>query len=213
MTRKIIQIDENKCVGCGLCTKACHEKAIVLKNGKAKLLRDDFCDGLGNCLPVCPVDAIKFVEREAKSYDYDKVQVHKHKLREKSTGNLQNKENNSKLMQWPVQIKLVPTKTDYFDNASLLISADCSAYAYANFHNEYMQGKITIIGCPKLDNIDYTEKLTEILKNNDVKDIMIARMEVPCCSGIEIATKNAIHASEKIIPWDIVTFSVKGEII
>lgn len=160
-------------------------------------------------MPVCPVDAIKFVERDALDYNYHEVQNHKQKFIQKTPTDY----GDTKLRQWPVQIKLVPTKTDYFDNSKLLVSADCSAYSYANFHDEYMKDRVTLIGCPKLDETDYTEKLSEIIKLNDIKEIMIARMEVPCCSGIEIWTKNAIKLSGKIIPWDIVTFSVKGHII
>lgn len=209
MARRIIQIDRDKCVGCGLCTNACHEKAIALVDGKAKLIRDDFCDGLGNCLPACPVDAIHFVEREGVAYDYAEVQRHKQQFRTQTPTEY----GKTALRQWPVQIKLVPTKTDYFDQAKLLVSADCSAYAYANFHEEYIKGRVTLIGCPKLDEIDYTEKLAEIIKNNDIKEIMMARMEVPCCAGIEIWTKNAIKLSGKIIPWDIVTFTLNGHIL
>lgn len=209
MNRRIIKIDQSKCIGCGRCTNACHEKAIILIDGKAKLIRDDFCDGLGNCLPSCPVDAITFVNRDTLSYNYDKVQIHKQQLRKETPLEY----GNSQLRQWPVQIKLAPITAEYFNKSKLLISADCSAYAYANFHNEFMANRVTLIGCPKLDNTDYTEKLSAIIKNNDICEIMIARLEVPCCSGVEIWTKNAIKLSGKIIPWDIVTFSVNGHII
>ena len=191
MIRKIIKIDEDKCNGCGLCASACHEGAIAIVNKKAKLLRDDYCDGLGNCLPVCPTGAISFEEREAKAYN----------------------ENNARLSQWPVQIKLVPVNAPYFNNANLLVAADCTAYAYGNFHNEFIKNKITIIGCPKLDNTDYTEKLNDIIKSNNIKSVTVVRMEVPCCGGIEIAVKNALQNSGKFIPWSVVIISTDGQIL
>ena len=193
MIRKIIQIDEEKCNGCGACAKACHEGAIGMVNEKAKLLRDDYCDGLGDCLPTCPTGAISFVEREAAAYD--------------------EKEAKSQLMQWPCQIKLAPINAAYFDGAKLLIAADCSAYAYARMHEDFMRGKITLIGCPKLDSIDYSDKLTQIIRSNHIKSVTIVRMEVPCCGGLESATKKALQASGKFIPWQVVTLSIDGKIL
>jgi ferredoxin len=193
MVRKIIAINEEKCDGCGLCVEACHEGAIGIVDGKAKILRDDYCDGLGNCLPVCPAGAIAIEEREAKEYNKD-------------AGTIQ-----SQLTQWPIQIKLVPVNAPYFDNADLLISADCSAYAYANFHNEFMQNKITLIGCPKLDEGDYSKKLTEIISKNNLRSLTVIRMEVPCCGGIEYAVTTALKNSEKTIPWRVVVLSINGK--
>ena len=201
MIRKIIQIDEEKCIGCGLCAKACHEGAIGMVEGKAKLLRDDYCDGLGDCLPVCPTDAIKFVEREAAAYDEAAVLANKEK---KTT---------SQLRQWPVQIKLAPVNAPYFNNAHLLIAADCTAYAYANFHQDFIRNRITLVGCPKLDACDYSEKLTEIIRNNAIKSVTIVRMEVPCCGGIERAAITALQNSGKFIPWQVVTISTDGRIL
>ena len=205
MIRRIIQINEEKCNGCGLCAKACHESAIGMIDGKARLLRDDYCDGLGDCLPACPTGAIQFVEREAIAYDEAAVLENKKKQLSASK--------DSCLGQWPVQIKLAPVKAPYYENASLLIAADCSAYAYGNFHQDFMENKITLIGCPKLDAVNYSEKLTEILKNNTVKEVTVARMEVPCCGGIERAVLTALQNSGKNIPWQVVTISVKGRIL
>ena len=205
MIRRIIQIDEEKCNGCGLCAKACHESAIGMIDGKARLLRDDYCDGLGDCLPACPTGAIQFVEREAIAYDEAAVLENKKKKLSDSK--------DSCLGQWPVQIKLAPVKASYYENASLLIAADCSAYAYGNFHQDFMENKITLVGCPKLDAVNYSEKLTEILKNNTVKDVTVARMEVPCCGGIERAVLTALQNSGKNIPWQVVTISIKGRIL
>ena len=205
MIRRIIQIDEEKCNGCGLCAKACHESAIGMINGKAKLLRDDYCDGLGDCLPACPTGAIQFVEREAMAYDEAAVLENKKQQLSDSK--------DSCLGQWPVQIKLAPVKASYYENASLLIATDCSAYAYGNFHQDFMENKITLVGCPKLDAVNYSEKLTEILKNNTVKDVTVARMEVPCCGGIERAVLTALQNSGKNIPWQVVTISIKGRIL
>nr|WP_330404889.1 4Fe-4S binding protein [Clostridioides difficile] len=235
--RKIIKIDEGKCNGCGLCVEACHEEAIGMVNGKAKLLRDDYCDGLGDCLPTCPTNAISFEYREAAEYDEAAVKANMEaKKAQKKTlacgcPGSQSKSINrevsnstsisndivepkgSQLNQWPVQIKLVPTNASYLKNASLLIAADCTAYAYGNFHNKFMKNKVTLIGCPKLDEVDYAEKLTEILKENDIKNIVVTRMEVPCCGGIVNAVKTALQNSGKMIPWQIVTISVDGKIV
>ncbi|HFZ6228975.1 TPA: ATP-binding protein [Clostridioides difficile] len=237
MMRKIIKIDEEKCNGCGLCVEACHEEAIGMVNGKAKLLRDDYCDGLGDCLPTCPTNAISFEYREAAEYDEAAVKANMEaKKAQKKTlacgcPGSQSKSINrevsnstsisndiveikgSQLNQWPVQIKLVPTNASYLKNASLLIAADCTAYAYGNFHNNFMKNKVTLIGCPKLDEVDYAEKLTEILKENDIKNIVVTRMEVPCCGGIVNAVKTALQNSGKMIPWQIVTISVDGKIV
>lgn len=201
MIRKIIEIDEEKCIGCGACAAACHEGAIGMVDGKAKLLRDDYCDGLGDCLPTCPTGAISFVEREAAAYDEAAVLAAKEKERE------------SELRQWPVQIKLVPVKAPWFDGANLLVAADCTAYAYANFHQDFIKGHITLVGCPKLDAVDYSVKLTEIIRNNDIRSITVVRMEVPCCGGIENAVKIALQDSGKFIPWNVVTIATDGSII
>lgn len=197
MIRKIIEINEEKCNGCGLCAKACHENAIGMVNGKAKLLRDDYCDGLGDCLPTCPTGAITFVEREAAAYDEAAVEANKRK----------------KNRQWPIQIQLTPVNAPYFDGADLLIAADCTAFAYANFAKEIQKGKITLIGCPKLDPVDYSEKLTAILEQNDVKSVTIIRMEVPCCGGIQNTAATAMKKSGKFIPWQVLTVSVEGEVL
>ena len=202
MIRKIIHIDEEKCNGCGLCARACHESAIGIIDGKAKLLREDYCDGLGDCLPACPTNAISFVEKEAAAYDEAAVLENKKKL-----------EAHSQLQQWPVQIKLVPINAPYFDDADLLIAADCTAYAYANFHQDFIKGKITLIGCPKLDSVDYSEKLIEIIRQNNIKSVTIVRMEVPCCGGLEMAAKKALQNSGKFIPWQVVTISIDGKIL
>ncbi len=196
MIRRIIQINEEKCNGCGACAATCHESAIGMVDGKAKLLRDDYCDGLGDCLPACPTGAITFVEREAAAYDEAAVI-----------------KNQRPLQQWPVQIKLVPTSAPYFDGAKLLIAADCTAYAYANFHEDFMKGKIVLVGCPKLDSIDYSEKLEEIIRSNNITEVTIVRMEVPCCGGLEMAVKKALQNSGKFIPWQVATISVDGKIL
>ena len=205
MIRRIIEIDEDKCNGCGACAAACHEGAIGMVDGKAKLLRDDYCDGLGDCLPTCPTGAIRFVEREAAAYDEQAVLENQKKA---APAGIQP----SQLAQWPCQIKLVPVNAPYFQGAKLLIAADCTAYAYANVHQEFMRGKVTIIGCPKLD-VDYSEKLTQILENNDIKSVTILRMEVPCCGGLEMAAKKALKESGKFIPWQVVTISIDGKIL
>lgn len=208
MIRKIIHIDEEKCNGCGACATACHEGAIGIVNGKAKLLRDDYCDGLGDCLPACPMDAIHFVEREAAAYDAAAVQANMRKKQPQTAV-----PQPSQLGQWPCQIKLVPVNAPYFQGAKLLIAADCTAYAYANMHSEFMKGKITLIGCPKLDAVDYTDKLTEIIRGNDIQSVTIVRMEVPCCGGLEHAAREALRASGKFLPWQVVTISVDGKIL
>lgn len=196
MIRRIIQIDEEKCNGCGACAAACHESAIGMVDGKAKLLRDDYCDGLGDCLPACPTGTITFVEREAAAYDEAAV------IR-----------NQRPLQQWPVQIKLVPTSAPYFDGAKLLIAADCTAYAYASFHEDFKNEKIVLVGCPKLDSVDYSEKLEEIIRSNNITEVTIVRMEVPCCGGLEMAAKRALQNSGKFIPWQVATISVDGKIL
>ena len=238
MIRKRIKIDHDKCNGCGVCVNACHEGAIKMVDGKAKLVRDDYCDGLGDCLPVCPTNAISFEIREALEYNEEAVLEAKQNtscnsdnkmacgcpgtniksFNRKLTLNKSNNYNNNsyvetRLNQWPVQIKLVPINAPYFDNANLLIAADCTAYAYGNFHNDFMKNHITLIGCPKLDTGDYFEKLTEIIKNNNIKSVKVVRMEVPCCGGIELAAKKALIASGKFIPWQVITISTDGKII
>ena len=206
MKRKIIKIDEEKCNGCGLCAEACHECAIDIVDGKAKLMREDFCDGFGDCLPNCPTGAISFEEREAPEYDETAV-------KEAKNSPVSAVKPTSRLAQWPCQIKLVPTQAPFFDGAKLLIAADCTAYAYANMHEDFMKGKVTIIGCPKLDGVDYTDKLTEIIRNNDIKSVTIVRMEVPCCGGLQRAAENALKNSGKFIPWQVVTISRDGKML
>ena len=240
MIRKIIHIDEEKCNGCGLCAEACHEGAIDIIDGKAKLVREHFCDGLGDCLPNCPTGAITFEEREAPAYDETAVKESQKKkeiekaMREmhaaggcpgsrmmKFSASRQEAEEQapvsarqiSRLGQWPCQIKLLPAEAPFFDGAKLLIAADCTAYAYANMHEDFMKGKITMIGCPKLDEGDYTEKLTAIIANNDIKSVIIVRMEVPCCGGLQRAAENALQNSGKFIPWQVVTISRDGRIL
>ena len=212
MIRKIIQIDEEKCNGCGACAEACHEGAIGMVNGKAKLLRDDYCDGLGDCLPTCPTGAISFVEREAAAYDEKAVQEN---MRRKNGQDLSYAPlgAGSQLGQWPCQLKLIPINAPCFDGARLLIAADCCAYAYARMHGDFMRGKITLIGCPKLDGIDYSEKLTQIIQDNNIQSVTIVRMEVPCCGGLESAAKRAQQASGKSIPCEVATISVDGKIL
>lgn len=231
MIRKIIKINQDKCNGCGACAAACHEGAIEMINGKATLTREDYCDGLGDCLPACPTNAISFELREAPAYDEAAVLEAKRKKEEavlpcgcpgthsKTISHTQTEAEapatkiSSQLSQWPVQIKLVPVQAPYFDGARLLIAADCTAYAYGNFHNEFIRNHITLIGCPKLDEGDYTEKLIQIISLNDIQSVTIARMEVPCCGGIEAATKRALQASGKFIPWRVVTISTDGKLL
>ncbi len=235
MVRRIIEIDRDKCNGCGACAEACHEGAIAMVDGKAQLMRDDYCDGLGDCLPTCPTGAITFVEREAAAYDEQAVMENKQrKMREQGmklpcgcpgsqSRNIQREaapaaeapcaEQPSRLSQWPVQIKLVPVNAPYFDGARLLIAADCTAYAYAAFHERFIKGHITLVGCPKLDSVDYAEKLTEIICSNDIKSVTVVRMEVPCCGGLEMAAKKALQQSGKFIPWQVVTVTVDGRLV
>ena len=231
MIRRMIHIDEEKCNGCGACAAACHEGAIEMVNDKAKLTREDYCDGLGDCLPACPTGAITFEEREAPAYNEEAVRMAKMKQHgiklPCGCPGTQSKAIKrdvrpvvescarvpSRLMQWPCQIKLVPVNAPYFDNANLLIAADCTAYAYGNFHEEFIRNHITLIGCPKLDEGDYADKLTQIIANNNIKSVKVVRMEVPCCGGIENAVKRALQASGKFIPWSVVTVSTDGKIL
>lgn len=241
MIRKIVEINRDLCNGCGACAHACHEGAIAIINGKAKLIKDDYCDGLGDCLPSCPTNAISIIERDAVEYDEEAVKqrieekkntlqinggsVHmcpgtmgkvfkRNEYDNELTGkkSLTSFNDKSRLMQWPVQIKLVPINAHYFENANLLIAADCTAYAYANFHEEFIKNHITLIGCPKLDENDYSQKLGQIIKSNDIKSVKIVRMEVPCCGGLEKATIQAMKNSGKMIPWQIVTITCDGKI-
>lgn len=258
MVRQIINIDEDKCNGCGICASACHEGAIDIVDGKAKLVRENFCDGFGDCLPNCPTGAITFETREAPEYDEAAVEAAKRAQETRMEKNaITDKEKEmqremiehaahaggcpgsrfmqfdrssegagespvpagsyaravSRLNQWPCQIKLLPAKAPFYDGAKLLIAADCTAYAYANMHEDFMKGKITLIGCPKLDNVDYTDKLTEIIRDNNIKSVTIVRMEVPCCGGLQRAAENALKTSGKFIPWQVVTISRDGRII
>ena len=228
MIRRIIEIDQDKCNGCSACAAACHEGAIAMVHGKARLMRDDYCDGLGDCLPACPTGAISFVERDAAAYDEAAVLAAKAKKSAdlpcgcpgSAAKQIQRQDSptacvplQSQLRQWPVQIKLAPVNAPWFDRARLLVAADCTAYAYANFHQDFIKGHITLVGCPKLDSVDYSEKLTDILKNNDIRSVTVVRMEVPCCGGIENAVVKALQASGKYIPWNVVTISTDGMIL
>ena len=236
MKRRIIHIDEEKCNGCGACADACHEGAIGMVDGKAKLLRDDYCDGLGDCLPACPTGAITFEEREAAAYDEEAVMKNKMEKMQKerqripsgcpgSQAKAVRKEHQeqiygqaspvfvSQLRQWPVQIKLAPVNAPYFNGAKLLVAADCTAYAYAGFHDRFMKDHITLVGCPKLDVVDYSEKLTEIIRQNEIKSVSVVRMEVPCCSGIVNAVKTELMNSGKFIPWSVTVLSIDGNIV
>lgn len=238
MIRQIIRIDEEKCNGCGACASACHEGAIDMVDGKAKLMREHYCDGLGDCLPACPTGAISFEEREAPAYDEAAVLAAKKAAEEKPAfggcpgtrartmarqENVPAQEKDSaacgnykvpsRLAQWPVQIKLLPTIAPFYENANLLVAADCSAFTYGNFHEDFMKNKITMIGCPKLDGVDYYEKLVEIIKNNNIKSVTIVRMEVPCCGGLENAVKRALQDSGKFLPWQVVVVSTSGDIL
>ena len=235
MKRRIIEIDQEKCNGCGACAAACHEGAIAMVDGKARLMRDDYCDGLGDCLPTCPTGAISFVEREAAAYDEQAVQENKQRSAQQgqpvfsgcpgqqlrrflrggqsSEPSPRQEKPQSQLAQWPVQIRLVPVRAPYFDGAKLLIAADCTAYAYANLHQEFMRGRITLIGCPKLDDVDYSEKLTEIIRNNNIQSVTVVRMEVPCCGGLEHAAITALQNSGKFIPWQVFTISTDGRLL
>jgi len=213
MKRRVIHIDQDKCNGCGACASACHEGAIGMVNGKARLMRDDYCDGLGDCLPACPTNAITFVEREAAPYDEAAVQANKAALKAGKAVDTAFAPTVSRLQQWPVQIKLAPVNAPYFNGAQLLIAADCTAYAYAGFHEKFMKGHVTLIGCPKLDAIDYSEKLTEIFCNNDIRSISVVRMEVPCCGGMTYAVQRAIANSGKDIPCKVTVLSINGDIL
>ena len=230
MIRRIINIDEERCNGCGACAAACHEGAIAMVAGKAKLMRDDYCDGLGDCLPACPTGAISFVEREAAAYDEAAVLAAKAKKEEKlpcgcpgaAVKTIRRQEaaeteavtpRQSRLSHWPVQIKLVPVNAPWLNGAKLLIAADCTAYAYGNFHQDFIKDRVTLVGCPKLDSVDYSEKLTDILRDNDIRSVTVVRMEVPCCGGLEHAVKKALANSGKTIPWNVVTIATDGRIL
>ena len=212
MKRRIIEINEQLCNGCGACASACHEGAIGMVDGKARLLRDDYCDGLGDCLPTCPTGAIKFVEREAAPYDEAAVKANMAAKKSGCPGAACRTMQQSSLQNWPVQIKLAPVSAPYFHGADLLIAADCTAYAYAGFHQDFLQGRVALIGCPKLDSVNYTEKLAQILQNNDIRSVTLLRMEVPCCGGLEFAAQNALEQSGKNIPFRVVTIGVDGAI-
>ena len=230
MIRRIIEIDQDKCNGCGACAAACHEGAIAMVEGKARLMRDDYCDGLGDCLPACPTGAICFVEREAAAYDEAAVLAAKAQKkavlpcgcpgseakairRQETPAVSAGAPLASQLRQWPVQIKLAPVNAPWFQGAELLVAADCTAYAYASFHQDFIKGRVTLVGCPKLDGVDYAEKLSQILRSNDIRSVTVVRMEVPCCGGLENAVKKALRNSGKLIPWNVVTISTDGRIL
>ena len=232
MLRQVIRIDEEKCNGCGLCASACHEGAIAMVHGKARLVRDDFCDGLGNCLPVCPTGAIAFEEREAAAFDASAVKAYQERVssqhasgggcpgsrmrtfaREDEGKASPAAAAQSELRQWPIQLKLVPANAPYLKNARLLIAADCTAFAHGGFHQAFMKNHVTLIGCPKLDEGDYTHKLTDILTRNDIQSVKVVRMEVPCCGGLEHAVRMAMQASGKWIPWQVVVLSTDGQVL
>ncbi len=227
MVRRIVHIDEGKCNGCGACANACHEGAIAMVGGKARLIRDDYCDGMGDCLPECPTGAIAFEEREAAAYDARAVAENRagKAPRGGCPGTMSRRIRHdapvpapsaptptSCLGNWPVQIKLAPVRAPWFDGAKLLVAADCTAYAYAGMHGDFMGGKVTLIGCPKLDGADYSEKLTEIIRQNDIRSVSVVRMEVPCCGGLEMAVKKALQASGRLIPWQVTTITVEGTV-
>lgn len=252
MVREIVEIDEEKCTGCGLCANACHEGAIGMVDGKAKLLRDDYCDGMGDCLPACPADAIRITRRESEAYNAKAVEEHKEKKRmevfmkaasqtppvmghgfgggcpgsrmmqfdrseepeeAQAQAGIAARPQRSQLSQWPVQLKLVSPQAPYFAGAKLLVAADCTAYAYASFHQDFIKNHVTLIGCPKLDDVDYSEKLTEIIRDNDIKEVTIVRMEVPCCGGLQHMVETALKNSGKFLPWRVVTISTDGRIL
>jgi ferredoxin len=226
MIRKIIHIDRDKCTGCGACAEACHEGAIAMVDGKAELMREDFCDGFGDCLPACPADAIHIEEREAPAYDESAVKAARaaekphvcpgsaaKALRREGAATASAPAARSRLSQWPVQIKLAPVTAPFYRGANLLIAADCTAYAYAAFHEDFIRNRITLVGCPKLDGVDYSKKLGEIIAGNDIKSVLIVRMEVPCCGGLEFAAKKALQESGKFLPWRVVTVSTDGSIL
>ena len=232
MIRNIVHIDEEKCNGCGLCAEACHEGAIEMRDGKARLIREDYCDGLGDCLPACPAGAITIEKREAAAYDEAAVQARQagkspeplacgcpstqaRRIRHEDEPSPADAAHQvqSRLSQWPVQIQLVAPRAPYFDGAHLLVAADCTAYAYGDFHERFIRGRVTLVGCPKLDSVDYTDKLTAILRDNDIRSLTIVRMEVPCCGGLENAAKTALQRSGKFIPWQVITISTDGEIL
>ena len=244
MLRKIIEIDAEKCDGCGLCVDACHEGALQLIEGKAVLVSDSYCDGLGDCLPECPMGAIKIVEREAAAFDEAAVKermaamsgsscagggcsqanlprFNKQPQTDKapiapcapSAPSAPSARAESELAQWPCQLKLVPVNAPYFRGADLLLAADCTAFAYANIHQDFMKNKITLIACPKLDMVDYSEKLAEIIRNNEIKSVTILKMEVPCCGGLLNMATRALQMSGKMIPWQYKTITTAGEIL
>ena len=218
MKRRIIEIDRDKCNGCGACAEACHEGAIGMVDGKAQLLRDDYCDGLGDCLPTCPTEAIRFVEREAAPYDEAAVKANMAQKKKVCSSGCPGaaaqavQSSVSQLQNFPVQLKLAPINAPYFNGAKLLVAADCTAYAYARFHEDFLRGKVCLVGCPKLDGVDYSIKLAQIIQNNDVRSVTVLRMEVPCCGGLEFAVKKALQQSGKFIPWQVVTVRIDGSI-